>query len=128
MFVDIHTHNPAGSATTAIRNLSFAEAEQTLSSNDKGIYSVGFHPLLVDECSTESFSILKSLVTDNRIIALGECGLDKYSKTPMFKQVSVFVKQMELSEKVQKPLILHCVGCFNQLLELKKINRFGIFQ
>ena len=35
-------------------------------------------------------------------------------------QIQVLEKQIELSEKVKKPLIIHCVGCFNELFDLKK--------
>ena len=66
------------------------------------------------------FSDLKKHLTDSRIVLIGECGLDKHSEASLEKQLQVFKLQIELSEKLCKPLIIHCVGCFNELFELKK--------
>lgn len=120
MFVDIHTHNFSESKYPAIRNLNFSEADELFSSTEKGLFSVGFHPWFDNEYSTESLAKLKKWGNDNRMAAIGECGLDKNSKVLLEKQVLIFEKQILLSESVKKPLIIHCVGCFNELFELKK--------
>ncbi|MDR3654005.1 MAG: TatD family hydrolase [Paludibacter sp.] len=120
MFVDIHTHKSSNSVYPAIRNLTFVEAENLFLSNEKGLFSAGFHPWHADEFSANSFSNLEKWVNDNRFVAIGECGLDKNSQVSLEKQILVFEKQISLSEEVQKPLIIHCVGCFNELLKLKK--------
>jgi len=120
MFVDIHTHNSAQSDYSRIRNLTFDEARNTFSSTEKGLFSVGIHPWNSDKFSEKTFSELKKWATDSRLVAIGECGLDKNSIATIDKQVLVFKRQIELSEQVQKPLIIHCVGCFNQLFEIKK--------
>jgi len=123
MFVDIHTHKSSESNYPAIRNLTFTEAEELFSSNENGFFSVGFHPWFADEFSVESFSKLERWANDKKLVAIGECGLDKNSKVSLDKQMSVFEQQIKLSEKIQKPLIIHCVGCFNELFELKtRIN------
>ncbi len=120
MLVDIHTHNSKPSEIYSIQNLNFAAAEIILSSNAKGFYSVGFHPWCVDEFSQEMFSKLENWSKDNRLLAIGECGLDKNSKASIALQLEIFKLQISLSEQVQKPLIIHCVGCFNELFEVKK--------
>jgi len=119
MFVDIHTHNKSQSNYCSIRNLTFAEAEEIFSSNEKGFFSVGFHPWFVNEYSEELFKKLEKWAVDSRFVAIGECGLDKNSKSDLNIQTAIFQKQILLSETLQKPLIIHCVGCFNELFELK---------
>jgi TatD DNase family protein len=123
MFVDIHTHNLQTTTSPAIRNITLFEAESFLSSNEKDFCSVGFHPWFADTYSTELFQKLEMYVADKRCVAIGECGLDKNSKVPFDAQLMVFEKQISLSEKVQKPLIIHCVGNYNELFELKKVLR-----
>jgi len=120
MFVDIHTHNQVPSGFHTIRNLTFTEAEKIFNSKDKGYFSVGFHPCHVNVFTTESMSILEKWATDSRLVSIGECGLDKNSPVSLDKQLYVFEQQILLSEKVEKPLIIHCVRCFNELFELKK--------
>ena len=120
MFVDIHTHTKSKTKSPAIRNLTFSEAEKFFSSNEGGTVSVGIHPWLANDFSEEALSNLKKWLTEKRFVAIGECGLDKNSKASIEKQLFVFGKHIELSEQEQKPLIIHCVGFFNELFELKK--------
>lgn len=120
MFIDIHTHNNSKLEFSAIQNLNFPEAEKVFTTKDKGFFSIGFHPWHADEFSNESFLKLTNWANDKRLIAIGECGLDKYSKVSFEKQLFVFEQQIALSEKVNKPLIIHCVGYFNELFEIKK--------
>jgi len=120
MFFDIHTHNRVPADYSGIQNLSFAEAEKLFSTTEKGLFSVGFHPWFADEFSVESLSKLEQWALDSRLVAIGECGLDKNSKASMELQLEVFMRQIALSEKAKKPLIIHCVGHFNELFELKK--------
>lgn len=57
--------------------------------------------------------------------AIGECGLDKYSQVDFDIQKQYFIKQIELSELTHKPLIIHCVKAYNELLNLKKLQAYS---
>ncbi|MEW5805633.1 MAG: TatD family hydrolase, partial [Patescibacteria group bacterium] len=64
------------------------------------------------------------------IKAIGETGLDYfYAKTPEAKQnqQELFLSQIELAKKYQKPLIIHCREAYEeiyQILKAEKINNF----
>ena len=120
MFVDIHTHSVPDADSAAIQNLTFAEAGKVFASAQNGLFSVGFHPWFASEFSEKSMLQLEKWASDDRLALIGECGLDKNSKVPLQEQIDVFQQQIRLSEKIQKPLIIHCVGCFNELFDLKK--------
>ncbi len=120
MYIDIHTHKSLGSTELSIRNLTFAEAEILFSSDACGYFSVGIHPWQAAGFSLEQMQQLTAWSTDPRFVALGECGLDKYSEASFEVQLAAFEPQITLSENSKKPLIIHCVGCFNELLSLKK--------
>lgn len=120
MIVDIHTHQSTASNYPSIRNLTFEEAGRIFASDIPGLFSVGIHPWHADDFSPELLDNLLAWLSDKRFAALGECGLDKNSRVPMEVQQDVFEQQISLSEKTGKPLIIHCVGCFNELFELKK--------
>jgi len=125
MVVDIHTHSSAPADYPAIRNLTFKEAARVFASNEDGHFSVGFHPWHADEFSTALLNELTAWAADPRFIAIGECGLDKNCKIPLEIQLPVFKAQIALSLGIGKPLIIHCVGCFNELFELKKKTNSG---
>ena len=120
MYVDIHSHTDIDSSIHGIRNLTFSEANKIFTSKDKGMYSLGFHPWYADKFSNELMNKMNEWIKDDRFVAIGECGLDKNSKVSIEEQLKIFERQIRLSEIVQKPLIIHCVGCFNELFELKK--------
>lgn len=84
-------------------------------------YSIGIHPLYIDENRLESdFQVVDEKLALPECLALGECGLDKRSETPFEIQQSVFEKQLALAQKYQKPVVLHCVAAFQELIEIKK--------
>ena len=120
MIVDIHTHRFYPSEFLCIQNLSIQDAATILSSSENGFFSVGIHPWDAHIPSENEFSDLIKWAADKRILAIGECGLDKNSTATLPSQLLIFKKQIELSEKFQKPLIIHCVGCYNELFHLKK--------
>lgn len=120
IFVDIHTHNYTESDAIAIRNLTFSEAENLFSSAEEGLFSVGIHPWFAHEYSQEQIVRMENWITNQHFFAVGECGLDKNSNASLALQLKVFEMQIILSEKYGKPLIIHCVGCFNELLDVKK--------
>lgn len=88
-------------------------------------YSIGIHPWYIDENRLETdLKTIEEKLKLPECLALGECGLDKRIETPMSIQVEVFEKQIALAEKYQKPLVLHLVAAFDELIEIK--NRLKI--
>ena len=84
-------------------------------------YSIGIHPLYINENRLESdFQVVDEKLALPECLALGECGLDKRSETPFEVQQLVFEKQLALAEKHQKPVVIHCVAAFQELIEIKK--------
>jgi len=121
VLVDIHTHSNHSTAShLSVRNLTFCEAEDFFASDKQEFCSVGIHPWHVDTFSEEELSKLGIWANDERFIAVGECGLDKNSKAGFEEQLSVFEKQINISEKTNKAVIIHCVGYFNELFALKQ--------
>lgn len=84
-------------------------------------YSVGIHPWYIDETRLATdLQIIEEKLKLSKCLALGECGLDKRIEVPMALQIEVFEKQIALAEKYQKPLVLHLVAAFDELIEIKK--------
>lgn len=84
-------------------------------------YSIGIHPLFIDENRLEKdFQVVDEKLALPECLALGECGLDKRSETLFELQLSIFERQLALAEKHQKPVVIHCVTAFQELIEIKK--------
>lgn len=88
-------------------------------------YSIGIHPWYINENRLESdLKIIEAKLQLPECLALGECGLDKRIDIPMALQTTVFEKQIALAENYQKPLVLHLVAAYQELIEIK--NRLNI--
>jgi len=70
--------------------------------------SVGFHPTIAHEITDEDFKLLEEQLDSEYVVAVGECGLDlHWNKDTLEEQVEVFKKQIDLSKKLNKPLVIH---------------------
>jgi TatD DNase family protein len=84
-------------------------------------YSIGIHPWYIDEKTLEKdLEIIESKLQQEKCLAIGECGLDKRIEIPLDLQQSVFEKQLILAEKYQKPVVIHCVAAFQEVIKIKK--------
>jgi len=90
-------------------------------------YSIGIHPLFIDENRLDKdFQVVDEKLSLPECLALGECGLDKRAETPFEMQQLVFEKQLALAEKQKKPVVIHCVAAFQELIEIKKRLKIGV--
>ncbi len=88
-------------------------------------YSIGIHPWHIDKNRLASdLEIIEVKLQLPECLALGECGLDKRIEVRMDLQIKVFEQQIALAEKYRKPLVLHLVAAFDELIEIK--NRLNI--
>ena len=83
--------------------------------------SVGIHPWYLDAQQAESqLATLRQSLQDDRVVALGEAGLDRLRGCPLDVQISVFRHEVALAEEYRLPMVIHCVRAFNELVRLKK--------
>lgn len=84
-------------------------------------YSIGIHPWYIDENYLENeLIIIDKKLNDKNCLALGECGLDKRIEIAFDLQIKVFEAQLKLAIKHQKPVILHCVSAFQEMIKIKE--------
>ena len=93
------------------------------SSDKPNHYSYGIHPWYIEkETYEDQLRELKIMVHEKRCLAIGECGLDKLSKVDFELQEEVFIEQIKIANHIQKPLIVHCVKAFNELINCLNLN------
>ncbi len=121
-FIDIHTHTVhTDSNLIQIVNLNLNQP-----CPEQGFFSYGIHPWEADKADFQMETALQSLeekVKLPNVVALGEAGLDKMHKASFERQVAVFERQIELSEVLQKPMILHDVRSHNEIIALRKKHK-----
>lgn len=70
--------------------------------------SVGVHPHNAKEIKEDDYKVLEELLMHKKVVAVGEVGLDfYYDLSPRDVQLDVFKKHLDLSKKVDKPVIIH---------------------
>ena len=124
MFLDIHTHLKRKNTAeeSSIFNLNVPDHLCRCGLDlQHSFYSLGIHPWKIyPELLSEHIRYIEENIRFDAVKAVGECGLDKLCETPLDLQIKAFQAQILLSEKYEKPLIIHCVKAFDELLALKK--------
>ena len=70
--------------------------------------AIGLNYDQIDNFTDKDLEELEELIKSNKIIAIGEIGLDYYwTKDNKDKQIYFFEKQLELAEKYNLPVIVH---------------------
>ncbi len=115
--INIHTHESTGNPKV----LEIVNQYATSFVETEGYFSIGIHPWYINaETWKEELQSIEEKLQLKNCLALGECGLDKRRETPMEVQIAVFEAQLLLAEKYRKPIIIHCVAAFQEVIALKQ--------
>lgn len=120
-----------------------------LSKKSENVYAaIGYDHSVVDEISEEDINLLENQIRTEKIVGIGEIGLDyHYVKNNKNKQKKLFIKQLDLANKYDLPVIIHSrdaeedvyeilkdrnnkgsIHCFSGSMELaKKFNDIGFY-
>jgi len=87
--------------------------------------SFGIHPWRAGDEKSHSFEEFKSNYATRFEEAeiIGECGLDKACTTDWLSQRRLFEWQIRIADELAKPMVIHCVRAFNELLELRRNHK-----
>ena len=116
-FFNLHTHKSTNQANILeLVNQYPQEFDATIP-----FYSIGIHPwFIVEERLESDLALLERKAQQRNCLAIGECGLDKRIEIPLTLQQFVFEKQLLLAQKYSKPVVIHCVAAFQELIAIKK--------
>lgn len=124
-FIDIHIHSTCNDQDVlTLRNLEYHEHFEPgiISAND--CFSIGIHPWNADKAGNDLFSGLENVAGNKNVIAIGETGLDKLCGIDYKRQEFIFEKQLNISKSVNKPVIIHCVRAYQEIIALRKKYNF----
>lgn len=120
-FVDIHTHlSRTEKEAITVQNIFPGEGFAAFSG--RNFYSVGLHPWHIKTPgeNNKMLAQVEDALGFDHVIFVGEAGLDKRGKTCFEEQKRVFEAQAFMAEEYRKPLIVHCVKAYNEVMEAHK--------
>lgn len=124
VYYNLHTHfKPKLSNEVAIRNgyltlnpLQYASLPYSVS---LGLHPWHIHNLAVNEVT----DALLERATLSTVKAIGEIGLDRAIDTPIPKQITYFESQLMVARALQKPIILHTVRSYSDIIPYVKKSK-----
>jgi TatD DNase family protein len=118
---DAHSHQTNDANTIALKNLELRLPFVFPAFKEDQYVSFGIHPWFTGkEQYKEQFEVLNLHLKETNVLAVGECGLDKAIDLDYDFQKEVFIKQIQLSEDYKKPLIVHAVRSYSDLLMIRQ--------
>lgn len=119
LYINIHNHKPSFPGVWDIQNY-FSNFENIIK---PGNYSIGLHPWYINTVNwREALKTLEKYSKSEQVLAIGECGLDKACDTDFTLQQQVFTAQVYWANEIKKPLIIHCVRAYEEVLYILKHN------
>lgn len=109
--IDVHTHKRVPHAIVSVEPGEDTSGAEYL--------SVGIHPWHADG-DADMEAVRRMAMSDPRVIAIGECGIDRFHGPAPEVQLQLFEKHIRLSEELGLPLIIHCVRAYGDLIELHR--------
>lgn len=94
--------------------------------------AVGIHPSDVKDVDKSAMQALENLIKNNKVVAIGEIGLDFYyekDKNEQTKQLQYFINQIDIANKYNLPVIIHSRDAVNltyETLKQHKVKKGGV--
>jgi len=116
--INLHTHRISNEGDIQILNIF---AQELTDKEPDSLFSAGLHPWHISNVNPENcFETIEKATKQNNMLAIGECGLDRSISTDFALQEYCFIEQIKIANRSDKPLIIHCVRAYSDLLKLKK--------
>jgi TatD DNase family protein len=115
--VNIHTHRFNSNTSAEVLSVDYQNFDSftPTSLTDRQFYSLAFHPMQWSPNSSIDFLKVRELLAHKKCLAIGEAGLDKASPLSTRNQLDLFRLLMPISEETKLPIVIHCVGRWNEL-------------
>ncbi|MBD0400365.1 TatD family hydrolase [Flammeovirga sp. EKP202] len=113
-YFNSHTHHPTGHGLELVNQFI-----QDDFSNSENLVSAGIHPWHLDKVELTSCFLKLEKQAEN-LSAIGETGLDRVIEYPLEEQKVIFKRHIDIAEHYQKPMIIHCVRAYSDVLQLRK--------
>lgn len=96
-----------------------------LAKKHKNIYAtVGIYPEFAGETTEEDLKQIKELAKDDKVVAIGEIGLDYHTEGyDAEAQKQLFIKQLKIADEMGLPFCIHCRGAAEDVYKVLSENK-----
>lgn len=124
-FVNIHTHSSQITDNDEIIEVKSINIEDGIGIDALRLCSVAIHPWSVKNYfdNNSYIAFLENNAIKDNVIAIGETGLDRLYHETFSLQKDLLLKHIEISEKYCKPMILHVVRSFPEIISIRKQSK-----
>ena len=114
-----------GTVVSVGADICTSQAALALASKYENVYAaIGVHPTETGDLSEKDMDWLRCHSQDEKVVALGEIGLDYYWKEPEPEiQKYWFIRQLELAREIKLPIIVHSRDAARDTLDIIKAER-----
>lgn len=122
VFIDIHTHSLKNSENL----IQIVNLDLEFPCCGQSYFSYGIHPWEMGKAGFQvelALNLLEEQLKSPGVVALGEAGLDKMHKDSFERQITIFERQIALSESLYLPMILHDVKSHSEIMSLRKKHK-----
>ena len=84
--------------------------------------ALGIQPENVENVVDDDFKFIEEHINDDKILAIGEIGLDYHYDIDREIQKEVFRRQLDLARKYNKPVIVHSRECIQETYNILKMS------
>lgn len=107
-------------------DLPSSEIAVNLTNHHQIFAGVGFHPHDAENWNSRSYQQLKQLARQEKVVAIGEVGLDNYylHSSPEIQR-NVFKAQIELAAELNYPLIVHSRKAIGEVMEILQDKNYN---
>ncbi len=120
-YINIHTHHLPVSGDVFIINNVYAQDIQRGFFTSRSAFSIGLHPYHILYVKIEeSLLNVETMAGKPAVMAIGEAGIDRTIDTSFDLQKQVFIRQINISERVEKPMIVHCREAVEDIVQIRK--------
>lgn len=120
-YIDIHVHDGTPASGIFILESLMAHEEKIPKDLSGVAYTYGIHPWFLNEDNHKQLiRSVENSVGHPNVIAIGEAGFDRLRGPSIDLQRRVFEEQIAISEEIRKPVVIHCVKAWDELLAVQK--------
>ncbi len=139
-FIDVHAHldafedvekvindakiNGVEKIVTAGYNLASSKICVELAKKYPDVYAViGLHPENIEDENADYLSELKVLAKNEKVVGIGEIGLDYHYGKDKERQKKIFVEQIEIANLLNLPIVIHSRDAMGDTMEILKKHK-----
>ena len=117
-YLDFHTHRQRHAGDDKVLEIVSLHLGQDI---EREYFTIGMHPWWTQQpINAQQHHELIDYLSDPRCLAMGEMGLDNLKGPDMNTQMEILRSLLPIAQQLGKPVVIHCVRAYGQLMEIKK--------